>query len=768
MNYLRNVRVAWRLGLGFGLLLLLVAAVVATGATASVVQKRAMQQVVDVSVAKVRLLSQMLDANNQMMVVRREMLIRQGEDRGHDEQRIADLVKRYEASWTAYQALPSDADGKAIAETIAAKRAIARPLNKQTSELMEQGDYPGAVALTLGPVQEAANGWNKALSDGVDFEEKESRDAAAEAIRLGERSLLQLLVLGGVALLVGIGASVMIGRSLTGPLARAVNLAERLSKGQLDQEFRLGGRDELTQLGEAMASVRQSVQAAIGAQLQMAEQHEAGAIRYRMDASAFPGDFGRMVQATNSLVESHVQVELLMAEVMQRYAIGDLSRDLPDYPGEKGTLTRTLAAVKQSLMVINAQIDELARAARAGDFSMRGDAAAFQYQFKAMVEHLNGMMASSQASIADVSDVLRAISHGDLTARMDGEYDGVFARMRDDANTTTAQLTGIVQGIQVAADSINNAAQELAAGNNDLSRRTEQQAANLEEAAASMEELTSTVRQNAELARQADSEAHAAGAAVRETEQAMAQMASVMGEIDQSSARISEISTVIDGIAFQTNILALNAAVEAARAGEQGRGFAVVASEVRTLAQRAGVAAKEIKELIEDAAAKVKSGLAVTVESEAAIARVAQASSRTTQLMSDIAAASKEQAAGIEQVNQVVVQMDQVTQQNAALVEEHPAECCAGGRSHCRQPRTGRTGACTDHVGVGVQGGRRSSFRRDASRSLSGRGWHWHLSQCRSHTDQRLKRRSCIQPSFVRTSVALPGISPSTCSAKFR
>ncbi|RIA33378.1 methyl-accepting chemotaxis protein [Stenotrophomonas sp. AG209] len=673
MNYLRNVRVAWRLGLGFGLLLLLVAAVVATGATASVVQKRAMQQVVDVSVAKVRLLSQMLDANNQMMVVRREMLIRQGDDRGHDEQRIADLVKRYEASWTAYQALPSDAEGKAIAETIAAKRAIARPLNKQTSELMEQGDYPGAVALTLGPVQEAANGWNKALSDGVDFEEKESRKAAAEAIRLGERSLLQLLVLGGVALLVGIGASVMIGRSLTGPLARAVNLAERLSKGQLDQEFRLGGRDELTQLGEAMASVRQSVQAAIGAQLQMAEQHEAGAIRYRMDAGAFPGDFGRMVQATNSLVESHVQVELLMAEVMQRYAIGDLSRNLPDYPGEKGTLTRTLAAVKQSLMAINAQIDELARAARAGDFSMRGDAAAFQYQFKAMVEHLNGMMASSQASIADVSDVLRAISHGDLTARMDGEYDGVFARMRDDANTTTAQLTGIVRGIQVAADSINNAAQELAAGNNDLSRRTEQQAANLEEAAASMEELTSTVRQNAELARQADSEAHAAGAAVRETEQAMAQMASVMGEIDQSSARISEISTVIDGIAFQTNILALNAAVEAARAGEQGRGFAVVASEVRTLAQRAGVAAKEIKELIEDAAAKVKSGLAVTVESEAAIARVAQASSRTTQLMSDIAAASKEQAAGIEQVNQVVVQMDQVTQQNAALVEEATA-----------------------------------------------------------------------------------------------
>ncbi len=673
MDFLRNVSVVWRLGMGFGLLLLLVAAVVATGATGSVVQKRAMQDVAEVSVAKVRLLSDMLDANNQMMVVRREMLIRQGEAREADEARIADLVKRYETSWTAYQALPGDAEGKQIGEEIAARRATARPLNKQTSELMQQGDFPAAVALTLGAVQDAANGWNKALANGVAYEETQSREAAAEAIRLGERTLLQLLVLGGVALLVGIAASVLIGRSLTGPLARAVGLAERMARGELDQDFRLGGRDELTQLGEAMASVRHNVQAAITAQLDMAGQHEAGAISYRMDEAAFPGDYGRMVHATNELVASHVAVEFHMVEVMQRYAIGDLSRDLDSYPGEKAVLTRTMATVKHSLEAINAEIDLLAQAASAGDFSVRGNEAAFQFQFRAMVANLNGMMASSQASIADLSAVLRAISVGDLTSRMDGHYEGVFAQMRDDANVTAAQLTGIVGKIQLAAGSINDAAQELAAGHNDLSRRTEQQAANLEEAAASMEELTSTVRQNAELASQADHEAHAAGAAVKATEQAIAQMAAVMGEIDQSSARISEISSVIDGIAFQTNILALNAAVEAARAGENGRGFAVVASEVRTLAQRAGVAAKEIKDLIDDASAKVKTGLSVTVESEAAITRLTQASSRTNQLMSDIAAATKEQAAGIEQVNQVVVQMDQVTQQNAALVEEATA-----------------------------------------------------------------------------------------------
>jgi len=265
------------------------------------------------------------------------------------------------------------------------------------------------------------------------------------------------------------------------------------------------------------------------------------------------------------------------------------------------------------------------------------------------------------------------IAEGDLTARMDGQFNGVFARMRDDANTTVAQLTQIVGQIQASASSITLAAGEIASGNSDLSRRTEQQAANLEETAASMEELTSTVRQNAEHARQANQLAIGAHGVASQGGEVVGQVVTTMSAIEASSKKIAEIISVIDGIAFQTNILALNAAVEAARAGEQGRGFAVVASEVRTLAQRSAAAAKEIKGLIDDSVGKVNDGSALVHKAGATMGEIVASVQRVTDIMAEISAASQEQSAGIEQVNQTVVQMDETTQQNAALVEEATA-----------------------------------------------------------------------------------------------
>ncbi|WP_374538502.1 methyl-accepting chemotaxis protein [Chitinimonas taiwanensis] len=265
------------------------------------------------------------------------------------------------------------------------------------------------------------------------------------------------------------------------------------------------------------------------------------------------------------------------------------------------------------------------------------------------------------------------VAAGDLTQKIETDRNDETGQLIKALKSMNDGLLQIVGDIRTSVETINTASQEIAAGNIDLSQRTEEQAASLEETAASMEELTSTVKQNAENAREANRVAESASHIAQKGGEAVGAVVTTMAEINESSKKIVDIIGVIDGIAFQTNILALNAAVEAARAGEQGRGFAVVAGEVRSLAQRSAAAAKEIKALIGDSVERVTVGTAQVDKAGVTMEEVVASIRKVTGIMGDISNASAEQSSGIEQVNTAVTQMDEVTQQNAALVEEAAA-----------------------------------------------------------------------------------------------
>ncbi|WP_259163273.1 methyl-accepting chemotaxis protein [Xanthomonas sp. 4461] len=496
------------------------------------------------------------------------------------------------------------------------------------------------------------------------------RGTVQEAVDSSVAASIGGLVLGLVGAVVCIGFGWIVARAITQPLNRAVGIAHAVSSGKLDNAISIDRNDEVGQLLQAMDSMQRQLRRVIQAQTEMGDKHEAGIVSHRIAEQEFPGEFGTMVRASNTLVSSHIAVTMQIVALTERYAAGDLSQQLAPLPGEKVVISQSINDVRASLLSVNGEIKRLAAAAAAGDFSARGDETAYEHDFRQIVVDLNQLMSTADNNLGELSQLLRAIAGGDLTTRMHGHAAGVFARMREDANTTVDRLTDIVGRIQYSSAEIDTAAGEIAAGNQDLSRRTEQQAANLEETAASMEELTSTVKQNAEHALQANALARSAADVASKGGEVVSQVVGTMSGIEASSRKIAEIISVIDGIAFQTNILALNAAVEAARAGEQGRGFAVVASEVRTLAQRSSGAAKEIKELIDASVGKVAEGSVLVHKAGTTMTEIVASVNRVTDIMGQITAASTEQSAGIEQVNQTVIQMDETTQQNAALVEE--------------------------------------------------------------------------------------------------
>jgi len=581
-------------------------------------------------------------------------------------------AKRLRQAADALAALPGNGgDAKAVRASFDAYYESAL----DASSMMlgnKKGDATAAIAQ-----MQAQHRAAEAAVTAVTVTARENFKASLDAGRAGIRYIVWTTVAG--ALLV-IGGLIVLSHFIVGSLWRQLGgdpegarvFAGKIAAGDLTAQIELA-QDDTSSLMATLKAMAGRLKSVVAAQTEMFREHERGNIDHRIDATTLPGTYRELAQMSNDLVDAHIKATFLLVNVLRQYGHGDFSVDMPQLPGKKGDLTRAAGEAKKNLLAINTELKRMVDAAAHGDFAARGDGVAFQNVYREMVDGMNQLMAACETGITDVGRVLEALARGDLRTEMKGQHHGQFARLQSDANGTVAKLTEIITSIKGSTGSIDTAAREISEGNNNLSQRTERQSASLEETASSMEEITAAVKHNAENAHRANELAIGASSVAVKGGQVVAQVVDTMNSIETSSRKIVDIIGVIDGIAFQTNILALNAAVEAARAGEQGRGFAVVASEVRNLAQRTVTAAKEIKVLIGESVEKVGAGTALVDTAGQTMKEIVDAVKRVTDIIGEITAASAEQSTGIESVNTAITEMDETTQQNAALVEQAAA-----------------------------------------------------------------------------------------------
>ena len=562
------------------------------------------------------------------------------------------------------------------------------------------------------------------------IENRFAHDLTTQSVQARNQAHAEFIITLSIILVIIFLTLLLVYRILTGittHLSQAVNVASAISAGHLDTIIKVTTQDETGQLLQAFANMQTQLCHRIEADKQFANQ-----LRQQMEENKRIATEALRINKALDSVTTYVFIadndcniiylnkaahQLLKQEglsVVTKFSELDLEEWVDDKDNTNShfswqcqflsqltnsycsrfkmknliidsTITPVMNEQGERLGIVaefrditiqtslEQEINSVVQAVSQGDFQQRINLDNKTGFFQTFSDGINKIIDLNQVVVKDTMNMFSALASGQLTQTIDSNYAGVFEQLKNDANTTVQKLLDIIRIIKQAADAVNAGSDMISQSNFDLNQRTEQQAAALEETAASMEQLTSTVQQNADNAKQAKQLAIDAREQATQGGQIVNGTITAMSAINHSSQKVANIIGVIDEIAFQTNLLALNAAVEAARAGDKGRGFAVVATEVRNLAQRSATAAKEIKELIRDSVRKVEQGTQLVTQSGQTLEELVAVVKNVSDHIAEIAAASQEQSAGINQINKAITQMDEMTQQNATLVNKMAA-----------------------------------------------------------------------------------------------
>ncbi|ANQ83494.1 putative methyl-accepting chemotaxis protein [Azoarcus olearius] len=655
---MKNLKIGIRLGLGFGVTVLLLIVIAGIAMLRLGALDQAIRQVVDDAYPKTVIANRIIDnVNISAIALRNAALVKNPEAVNAEFERIAEARRNTAADFATLDRIIVLPEGKRLLQKVLESRATTGAEQDKYMALLKAGQRDQAVDMLITSVRSTQAAYIANVNEMIDFQAKRMTDFGQDASALANSTETLIGALAVAAVLLALGFAVFVTRSITRPIDEVLGAARKMAAGDFKFVLESTARDEVGEVVRAVASVQASVRTMIDDAAVLATAAVEGRLATRADAARHQGDFRRIVEGVNGTLDAVIGPLNVAADYVDRIAKGAIPPKIADsYNGDFNAIKNNLNTAIDAINALVADAAMLAQAAVEGRLETRADASRHQGDYRKIVEGVNHTLDAVIDPINEVKRVMIALSQGDLTQKIHAEYAGDFRVLQDAVNGSLDKLGEIIEQVRGAADALSNAAAQVSATAQSLSQASSEQAASVEEVSSTIEEAAASINQNSENAKVTDgmatksaTEAAEGGEAVRNTVEAMKNIAGKIG--------------IIDDIAYQTNLLALNAAIEAARAGEHGKGFAVVAAEVRKLAERSQVAAQEIGQL---------AGNSVTLAERAGalLGEMVPSIRKTSDLVQEIASASQEQSAGVVQINHAMGQLNKATQQNASASEE--------------------------------------------------------------------------------------------------